>query len=411
MSDSDPGAVHHVLLPVGAILLVALALAHHVGTTGIGWDFGTYVAAVDAFGANANGYSPRVLEEYGGRYPFVYLPVTLLALVPLTSLVSVLPLPAVVAAEYTLFALVAAVLLSRLVSESASNRATFLWVVAVVVAGFQGFYWSVYSGNVDVFGGLLFVGSLWAVSEDRFTVSGTLLGALSLLKLFPIALVGVYLLAPCSRYRTLRSVAATAGTVAVGLVVSWLLLPAYFPDAWLSAVRAESPPVVGQGFVFQVSTMYALEDIAAGLGVHRVVGVVAYGVGVLGLLFVGGRWLSRRETTVSSLALGAALLLVALPRLKPYYLVYATPAVVLLSLAEMRRVDSARGVALVVAVFGVPIFGMLAYTFLGRGGVRALPPVVVFLLRYAPLVGLWGWIGVTRGGFDSPQRKRLSGAR
>lgn len=392
--EPNPKIRREDTLPLLAIVLVLVAIWQHVVTTGIGWDFRTYVAAVEVFWSGGNPYDIAVLQQYGGNYPFIYLPVTVFILVLITSPTTFLPTNVAYVGLYAVALIASGRLLRDMIPPAVFERygVRRLWVTGVLVAGFQGVYWSVISGNLDILGLLLLTGAMWYASEQKYGLGGVLLGVLSLLKLFPVVLIGVFLLDDGPLRRRLEGMAGMILTILVGAGISRVFWPSLFPEVWLRAVRAESPPLVGQGYLHTLSTAYIFQDIAISFGLSRITGVVAYGLVLLIAGGIGAVWIYRQPDLRSRIALGAALMLLVLPRVKPYYMVYALPAVLLFSL-HLTRPPTRLSIraSWFLCVLGVPIVAMLAFSFLGRTAVRDFHPAILFVLRYAPLLGLWGW--------------------
>lgn len=216
-------------VPLLVLALVATAVLTNQVWRDADWDIGLYRSYAEAFWTQHPRFSVLPPE---------YPP---LALVPFSLPLIVSPGAATLVFEVAMGALVLAGYLG--IARVVDRRRALLFAVYLLV-GAQGFLLSRY----DLVPSMLVLGTLWAARARRFGLAYTLLAFATLLKLYPLVLLPVLLIAQWhaeAAYPHFRRRVALGAALYVGLMALGLALPAVRnPAGALSALRtASSRPV------------------------------------------------------------------------------------------------------------------------------------------------------------------------
>ena len=213
-----------LVLAVGASLYVHPHLQILFGDQRIaaGWDLKVVCTALDAAQAGQNPYlTPNIFP----------LPYPLLHVYLFAPLCTFGDQPMAYEVFYTIVALGSCILLWPLVPARSWDRTILL---AAVFLGFQGFYWSLTTGNVAIVELPLAALTVRLLAARRYGWAGASFGAMASLKILPLFGVLAFLLLPESRWVRARSIAwACAGFLGIQLLNAALFsrwLPSYVAD-------------------------------------------------------------------------------------------------------------------------------------------------------------------------------------
>lgn len=378
-----------------AAAVLALADLVRMSVRGFGWDTQVYCAAATAAG---QGLDPYYVENLGGlSLSFVYQPAYLSLIQPLCGMAW--PFSHV----YTLVS-VAAVVLSVLLWPGATRRSEAATAVLLVLGGVSGLAWTVLTGNTSAFELLVLTLAVVALRAGRWAAAAVVLGLLGSLKLVPLVLLAVVLVADAPwRQRLVWMGYGLAAFAAVAVAST-----ALYPDLMLSFLKQITGRIGGQhtplhetGDLYHPSLLFALGGLT-GLRGRVVDGTVGYSLALLALfggLFVavcGAAWavVRRYERGVVNpdVRIGLALLILILfmPRLKPYAFLLAVLPVWLLTrpLAPLGRAVVVGFAVVLPALTGLTAgFGMGRASLWGnfQQPLSLFAVLVLFLLAYAPV--------------------------
>src|SRR3990172_4084231 len=222
-----PGGAKSLLLSVASLLLFLWVAWLLVPTSARRpWDFETYYYASTAVQGGLDPYKASDLASLAGRpvgMPFIYPPVVLPLLLPLTNL----PIDAAIVAWLGAKVLLLAILVQiwRVCFLAGMNP---ILLSAVAAFGFNAAaIWDLKTGNVAILEQLLLWSAFAFYKQDRRYPFACLVAAAALFKIMPIAFLGL-LLVPSQRragsWRLLVPVALVYAAV--------LLLPSAVGAAW-----------------------------------------------------------------------------------------------------------------------------------------------------------------------------------
>ncbi len=248
-------------------------------------DIQVTCAAVEAYAAGLDPYYVKNLKDTKLSYP--YLPVTLDVFRPVCAGGLLQP-------HYrTVFLVIGAMAALLLTLGSSLSGRDIAVRILLVLGGFLGFEWTIFSGNFAVLTGLLtalvlalFQHGLWrrlhgqeAVSFGCFVVGAAVLGALTSVKVtfFPL-LLALYLL-PHPRRNKLVLIGVGLGCFIAPVLISCLLYNDLF-FSWIAAITGQIPgqhsPVSEPCTPSLLCLGQALAE-GAGLGEEKLIGRLMYG--------------------------------------------------------------------------------------------------------------------------------------
>lgn len=374
-----------------AILVLGFLLLYlRIDNGSYGWDFQTYQTAVQIWLAGQNPYNLQTLEQFGHTYPYVYppiiLPVLALFTIPTEGALWLYLL------EYSALMIGCATLLIS-IAPTDNSLLIQLRAVVLLITGFAGGYWIFWSGNLDF--GILFLIciGLYLAHTDRWFSSGIALGIAGAVKIIPLIAGGVYLLVDEPLRDRIRAVAGLVTGPLIIFAGSALLFPHLFPSEFLGAVAQEGgvTQFIKEGSVVNFPMLYLWQELFEMGGLAPEYGIVIHAIFTLIILGAGILWIRTVEQSAIQLALGMIGVLLIYTRLKPYYMVYAIPAVFLITAYQERQTGNLIHWEELVLVAYIPMVSEVVYFALGRSGVRALHPLLTILLQYTAVVALLTW--------------------
>lgn len=378
----------------GAMALLALADLVRLTRTGFGWDTQVYCAAAAAFG---QGLDPYHVENLAGlSLSFVYQPIYLTLIAPLCGVAMPVPHP------YTLASLVA-VVLSVVLWPGALSRDGGVPAAVLALGGVSGLAWTVLTGNTSAFEVLVLTLAVVAMRSRRWAVAAVILGLLGSLKLVSLGLLAAVLVADAPwRQRGVWLGYGLAAFAAVAVVSAALhpdLMVSFFQQI-TGRIGGQHTPINETGDLSHPSLMFALAGLA-GLRGAMVDGTVGYSPGawavfagafvVIGIAALAVVRRQERGECRLDIRIGFALLILILfmPRLKPYAFLLSTLPVWLL---VRPLAPAGRAVVLAVAVALPALTGLTGGFPLGKTSVwwnfqqplSLLLVLILLLLAHSP---------------------------
>jgi hypothetical protein len=313
-------------------ILVPLALWYIPTSARHPWDFETYWYAATAWMQGLNPYDTEVLARLALRpvgMPFLYPPITLPLLLPLTFLSF-----ARAAQIWLLLKIVLLVPLILLWRKYFVPGVSLLLLAVVAVLGFNAAcVWDLRTGNVAIVEEFLLWSGFAAYAMDRRRLFAVCVVAASLFKLFPILFLGL-LLVPSRKSKPGWGLAAGSFAVfaALALLPTWLG-PGWAQDFW-RRMPAERPwGVVNPSALGLIDTL--LGDHAAPLTAppYRALGLwIAYEALLAGTSVPALRRLWRRRDPREWVPAAAILYALFVPRMMVYsYMLVIVPALALMA--------------------------------------------------------------------------------
>jgi hypothetical protein len=265
--DRSVGRNHQLqfFIYTSSIVGTTALLFGHVAFGRFGWDFNTYKVAVEIWLTGGNPYSIETMAEFGHPYLFIYPPITL-------PILSAFTLPAIWSEivyffEYGVFLLAGSYLVVR-ADRLNATRSDYIWAIALILSGFGGGYWTLYSGNSDILMLFLICLSLYLANSNRWFFSGFLFGLAGSIKILPFLAGGVYLILKIKLTDKIRGI---LGLISAPIVIyggSYLLFSDLFPQKFFDAVSTEGgvTQLAGEGSVTSSPLLYFWQDLARVVG-------------------------------------------------------------------------------------------------------------------------------------------------
>jgi hypothetical protein len=262
---------------------------------------------------------------------------------------------------------------------------TFDWLLAVVlmIAAFRASTWIVWSGNIAVVELLLVFGAVTLMQESRFVPAGILLGLAGFLRVVPLGFAALAIAA--SGARSFAATCLIALATFAALHISFLLL---MPDASAAYWNGFATGFGGLlereivlGSIAHPSLLSAAQALTAWVTPERSVAFSLFVaiVGVLSLLLVRASPAGRSNLFWG----GLVLLILAVPRLKPYTFGLTIPA----AYAALAHRTPATQIGGLIAFCALPFAGWAAASALEPSpGVFGYTALVSLLGLYALLV-------------------------
>jgi hypothetical protein len=356
-----------------------------------GWDFQTYRTAVEIVSAGENPYDLEVLKRYGHTYPYIYPPIV----VPFLRLFTIPTneILAIYIIEYGILCLFCATVLNIIAPEQTSVSIR-LWGLSLLLGGFTGGYWVFWSGNSEfIILSVICIG-LYLAHIDRWLASGFLLGLAGSIKIIPALVGGSYLLLNIPFEKRFRAVVGLISAPIVVFAGSAVFFPELFPSEFLTAVAREGgiTQFAGEGYITNSPILYFWQDLFRLANIAPSYGIIVHALFSLGIISMFAIWLRTVDQPVIQISLAFVGILLVFPRIKPYYFVYAIPAVYLITAS----LEDQTGVFVFwddfILVFLLPFLNRIGYIVLGRNGIRALHPVLTMGFQYLPILLLLVWV-------------------
>jgi hypothetical protein len=391
-----------LLAAVGFGLLLAIALWTVPTSARRPWDFETYWYASQAASRGLSPYDTAALERLAHRpvgMPFLYAPVTVPLLTPLTLL------PIDEAARVWFWLKVAAtallVLLWRRFFLPTGGTAP---LVAASILGFNAAcVWDLRTGNVASLEQLLLWTGFAAYALDRRRLFAVCVVAASLFKLVPIVFLAL-LLVPSKKS---RGDWRTAG-VALAAFAAIVWGPVLTGQAWARGFLHDLPPERPWGAV-NPSALGLIDSLLGDHATpiwdppfHALALWLAYAAALIAVSLPTLRRLWRAGNPREWILASAILYALLVPRLMVYsYLIVIVPTLALLGPAA-RRVGGAATIAVIVSAQGA-FAGLFGFRYPGTWSGNA-----AFLL----LLGVWmAYLATVRRGAPDAVGPRAAGGR
>jgi len=364
-----PARVYNLLLflslglPIGLLIIIAKLY------TEPGWDTQVFCSAARAA---TTGRNPYYIRDLGLELSWNYQPYLLAVFRSLCG-----P-PIRLEQSYPL--LDAFLLFGGLAAWKPGSKS--LLALALSLAGFWGFGWTLITGNITAVEFLLVSLAIALLEKRRWELAGLALGLLASIKLFTIIYVGLLLVIPESRSRRLRVTALSVSAFLFTLGLSYWLYPGLFGsflkqilglipnqhNVWTEAATMSNVPLA-----FFLIDVLALSGIRFSALVSALIGTALVVVLICGALRKINPLDLARENYLVFFCTGLLVLTIVMPRLKPYsFLMLIPPLFYLIRSQERSRqsliivvsaiLPSILFLAQLFLVAGDPISGLLVYS-------------------------------------------------
>jgi hypothetical protein len=328
--ESGPLAV--VATAVFVLLFLFVALQVIPTSSRRPWDFETYWYATSAASAGLSPYDTEALSRLAQRpvgMPFIYAPVTVLLLMPLTML----PIASAALVWFWSKALLLAGL-TVLWRRRFLPEANPALIAAVAVFGFNAAaVWDLATGNVAIIEQALLWSGFAAYVADRRRLFAGFVVAAALFKLFPILFLAL-LLVPSRRSKPRRKLAGIALASFIVLVFGPVLTGVTWGRGFLRNLPAERPwgevNPSALGLIDTLAGSHSQPLLAAPY--TTLIAWIAYTVLVLAVSVPTLRGLWRRQDPQTWIFAAALLYALLVPRMMVYtYLLVLVPVLALVS--------------------------------------------------------------------------------
>ncbi|MBD3422681.1 MAG: DUF2029 domain-containing protein [Chitinivibrionales bacterium] len=299
-------------------------------------DFNIYCCACDAHSQGRNPYLVQNIEVCTQReISFTYLPVVLPVFKALCRFENK------ILTYHFLWSILLA--LNFVLIAFVFKFKHLATIVAIVMAGYSTTYWNFYTGNIGLFESLLFITFLLLVLKNRLFLATVPLTVISSLKILPLVFVSLLFFTPDSTGRKVKAAGMTLLLFATIHLLSFVAYQDIYPS-YLAAVTgsqaSQHSAIKEEGGKHNPSLMNFINDAVSDEKEFDPAALTAYVI--LAALIIGIYFLIlQRNAAMDSkakISLFALVLLLILPRLKPYSFGYAFLPVAIL-MANMKTAN------------------------------------------------------------------------
>jgi len=287
-----------------------------LGMPSTGWDYRTYVSAVQAFGHSQD---PYILENiipyqlFGANLFFDYPPHTLYFFWMLDFF---LLFHKIIIYDLLLFVLLA--ISAYLIAHIDENR-HYLFLATLLLTGFMSTFWNFITGNSSILFLLLFAIMFTLLVKGKYWQSSIVMGFSAAFSLFTIPFIALFLMVKRPIIERLKLISISFSVVALLFVIDYVVNPSYL-YSYISMMSGGNSPLLETGGWNQPTPYLMFKSIINGIFPDAVIPWI--GVSCLYIcLILYATWkyyLKNNENLLKIISLVTLSIFMVLPRTMPY---------------------------------------------------------------------------------------------
>lgn len=374
------------LFAICTILLSTFLIGYTVFLQNTNGDFEAYMSGAKAFSLGEDPYTSSRGKLADSNTDFVYFPITLPVFVLLLKITEIISLQAT---QYLLFTAITG--LSGYLIYSSLEENNLYYLTSIFLGGFGALYWNFMTGNIAIISLLIASLLIYGYRSGRESLCISLAGALSTIKIFHVAPLGLYLFRPGKLAKKLKYLSIGFGTYFCLILTNFLIFPdltdsylaTQFSDKSSLAFEAWAQEGIKVGSAGSVGFM--IGDIVELFSTNQelIIALFLVWVGLVSLSLYS--YMVRNKNFLRRISFGIISFLLILPsELNPYAMDMALPSVYILS-KDFGIREKIFVLASVVILPGLGIIGMGKILPLPEGVIYSL---MTFVFNYSSKLSL-----------------------
>lgn len=306
----------YLLLCLALLAFTVYQFSRHLLFPTTGWDYQTYMSAVQTLNHQQNPYVFKNLVQYQLFAPhlaFDYPPHTLYFFWILDFFLIFHNINI----YYTLLAIL--LLISGYLIVTLDQKPRYFFLAMLLLTAFGSTFWNFLTGNTGILSIWLFSVIFTLLSKEKYWQSSIVMGLSAAVSLFSAPFIALFLVVKRPIRDRLVLVAISTGIVVSLFIASYLINPSFL-HSYFSLMLGGGSPFLDSGG-WNTPTPYllfkgGLSGIAMGSTIPLILVSCVYGCLIL---YGTGRYcLNNRDNTFKVLSLVMLAIFMVLPRLKPY---------------------------------------------------------------------------------------------
>jgi len=306
----------YLLLCLALLAFTVYQFSRHLLFPTTGWDYQTYMSAVQTLNHQQNPYVFKSLVQYQAFSPhlaFDYPPHTLYFFWVLDFFLIFHNINI----YYAL--LVILLLISGYLIVTLDQKPRYFFLAMLLLTTFGSTFWNFLTGNTGILSLWLFSVIFTLISKEKYRQSSIVMGLSAAVSLFTAPFIALFLVVRRPIRDRLVLVAISTGIVVSLFIASYLINPSFLNSYFGLMLGGESPFMDSGGWYTPTPYLLfkaALAGIAPGSTIPLILVSCVYGCLIL---YATGRYcLKNRDNTLKILSLVMLAVFMVLPRLKPY---------------------------------------------------------------------------------------------
>jgi len=304
--------VVYVILCLALLVLIAWQFSLYAADK-MGWDYQTYVSAIQAFNHGQNPYILENLVPYQGgtQILFDYPPHTLYFFLFLDFFQVFHSINI-----YYLVLIVLLIISAYLIMHLDKNH-HYLFLITLLLTGFDSLMWNFLTGNSPILFLFLFavIFTLWV--KGKYWQSSVIMGLSAAFSLFTAPFVALYLIARRPIKDRLALISLSIGVVALFFVVDYVVNPSLL-IAYITRMQAGTS--LYRGGMNEPTPFLMFKDALSGVSAGSLIPVILVSCAYIGLVLYAtwGYYRKNRGNSLKILSLVMLAIFMILPYLAPY---------------------------------------------------------------------------------------------
>jgi len=372
----SPWEIVYILLCL--VLLVLTAFQFSLFATGkTGWDYETYVSAIQTFN---HGQNPYILENIipyqqgGTQLQFDYPPHTLYFFW-LLDFILVFHYTSIYYSVLLVLFIISAYLIVHL-----DEKRHYLFLTTLLLTGFMGAIWNFVTGNIPILFLFLFAVIFTFMIKGKYWQSSVVMGLSAAVSLFTVPFIVLFLLVRRSIIDRLSHIFLSLGIIGSLFIVDYLVNPAYI-ISYVEMMIGGNSPLSESGGWNQPTPYLLFRDTLNGSfgGIIPFIAVSCIYIGLI--LYATGTYYRKNKVNFpKTFSLVMLSIFMILPRLMPYdFIILVIPLYILFKDCSYQMKS------LVLFVISLPFFVWYSQ-FFGISGLTLAPYIQTYSLILVFLV-------------------------
>ena len=369
MSQS-PWKIVYIILCLALLALTAFQFGLFA-TGKTGWDYGTYVSAMQAFNNRQNPYILENIIPYqqgGTQLQFDYPPHTLYFFWLLDFVL--------VFHYLNIYYLILVVLfiISAYLIVNLDEKRHYLFLITLLLTGFMGAVWNFVTGNIPILFLFLFAIIFTLMIKGKYWQSSVVMGLSAAVSLFTAPFIILFLVVRRSIIDRLSLIFLSLGIIGSLFIADYLVNPTYVISYIEMLIGGNSPLSELGGWNQPTPYLLFRDSLYSSTGsVIPVIGVCCVYIGLI-LFATGKYYLKNKVNFLKILSLVMLSIFMVLPRLMPYdFIILVIPLYILFKDCSYQMKS------LVLIVLSLPFFVWYSQ-FFGISGLTLMPYIQAYSL-------------------------------